>query len=330
MTVSTATRTAGPYSGDGSTVAFSFVFKVFAATDLLVKTTTGSTVTGLTIGSDYSVSLNTDQDSNPGGTITLTTPLATDSTLMITSAVPATQGVSILNLGGFYPKIIEAAFDKLTILYQQLTAGIGTISDLIIETLSIGTILPVSGSLTVAGTVFNTIQLTETNMNSITAPGSYMLPSSGVTNGPWIGSNSFQLQVFRGGFSSTITQYLHGYGSSSDIFCHRGGQLVSGSWVWQPWQVQAGGRGVLVWSGNSTSVAMSSLTCGDIDGRYVIITATGFYGLPIDVISNLSVSMFGAVVGSVGYYATCNGAHVFNAFTSTGASAYIVAIYRTC
>lgn len=120
MTIATSARTAGPYIGAGVIGVFPFSFKVFQASDVLVtsKSTAGVTTT-LVLSSDYSVSLNSDQENSPGGTVTTTAALAVGYTLIITSNVPATQSVALTNGGGFFPKVIEGALDRLTILLQQ-------------------------------------------------------------------------------------------------------------------------------------------------------------------------------------------------------------------
>jgi hypothetical protein len=121
MTINSTVRTAGPFQGDGSTVSYQFGFKVFQDSDLLVTRvdeTTNAPVE-LALSVDYTVTLNANQDTAPGGTVTLTTPLAATQSLSMTSDVVPTQGASIPNMGGFYPKVIEAALDRLTILAQQ-------------------------------------------------------------------------------------------------------------------------------------------------------------------------------------------------------------------
>jgi len=123
MTISSATRKAGPYSGNASTTAFPFSFKVFAAADVLVIKNDGTIETTLVLTTDYTVALNADQNANPGGTVTYPasgSPLPVGQTITVSSSIPETQGTSITNQGGFYPKIIEDALDRLTILVQQL------------------------------------------------------------------------------------------------------------------------------------------------------------------------------------------------------------------
>jgi hypothetical protein len=123
MTISSTTRVAGPFIGSGSTATFPFSFKVFDQTDLQVvqlTTATGALAT-LTLTADYTASLNADQDANPGGSITLTAGnLAAGFSLAITTDIDALQGLALLNGGGFYPDVVNAALDRLTILVQQL------------------------------------------------------------------------------------------------------------------------------------------------------------------------------------------------------------------
>ena len=126
MTVSSQTRKAGPYSGTGSTGPFTFSFKVFEASDLLVVKVNNSTnvETTLTLTTDYTVSLNADQNANPGGTITLVAALAVGYNMVISSQVPYLQETDLTNQGGFYPEVITDALDKLTIEVQQLKIGV--------------------------------------------------------------------------------------------------------------------------------------------------------------------------------------------------------------
>jgi len=103
-------------------VAFAFAFKVFSDADVIV--TEAIIATGVetvkTLTADYTVSLNVDQDANPGGTVNyLIAPTATRK-LIITSGVAATQLVEITNSGGFFPAVLNDEFDKLTILAQQI------------------------------------------------------------------------------------------------------------------------------------------------------------------------------------------------------------------
>jgi hypothetical protein len=123
MTINSTIRKAGPFIGNGGTTVFSFAFKVFTASDLLVVRLNVSTSieTTLVLNSDYTVTLNLDQDSNPGGSITLLAgALATGYNMIITSDIADLQQTDLTNQGGFYPDVINDALDRATIQIQQL------------------------------------------------------------------------------------------------------------------------------------------------------------------------------------------------------------------
>lgn len=124
MTVSFNTNKAGPYVGNDSTTSFSFTgIKVFDKDDIVVvKTTDAGVESTLTRGSDYTVTLNADQDASPGGSITYPLsgdPLSTDEYLTIFRVIAERQEDDITNLGGFYPEIIENMADRSTMMAQQ-------------------------------------------------------------------------------------------------------------------------------------------------------------------------------------------------------------------
>jgi hypothetical protein len=123
LPVSSTTRSAGPYTGTGTTPTYSFNFKVFASSDVLVQTTLISTgaLSTLVLGTDYSVALNGDQNNAPGGSVTLLAGnLASTTQLNILSNLPYTQLADLQNQGGYLPSVIVDALDRLTILVQQL------------------------------------------------------------------------------------------------------------------------------------------------------------------------------------------------------------------
>jgi hypothetical protein len=129
MTISSTVRIAGPFIGNGTASFFGFAFKVFNASDLQVirvDTTTGIETT-LGLNTDYAVGLNADQDSNPGGSIVLTSGslvLAVGFNLIITSDMANLQPTDLTNQGGFYPEVITDALDRATIQIQQLDEGL--------------------------------------------------------------------------------------------------------------------------------------------------------------------------------------------------------------
>ena len=121
MTINSDTRKAGPYLGDGTTVTLPFGFKMFQASDLrVVRTSSAGVETDLVLGSDYTATLNANQDTTPGGSITLATPAATGTRTTIGSAIAPLQKIQLANNGGFYAETLNGGLDRLTILLQQV------------------------------------------------------------------------------------------------------------------------------------------------------------------------------------------------------------------
>jgi hypothetical protein len=136
MSVTNTPRKAGPYTGNDTDVEFTFNFKVFAASDLVVTSAvvaTGAEST-LVLTTDYAATLNADQDNDPGGYITLVSALASTRTLTLTSAVPDTQPAVFTNLGGFFPAVLNNALDRLTILVQQISEKVNRSLKLAVST----------------------------------------------------------------------------------------------------------------------------------------------------------------------------------------------------
>lgn len=124
MTVPSTARRAGPFLGNGVTTSFPFTFKTFAAADLrVIKTSTIGVESVLVLASDYTVSLNPDQDTSPGGTITYPvsgSPLATGEKLTMLSQLAYEQTTDLLGGGAFNARVIEDTFDRTVIQTQQL------------------------------------------------------------------------------------------------------------------------------------------------------------------------------------------------------------------
>lgn len=123
MTISSTNRKAGPFIGNGSASVFAFTFRVFSAADLdVVRLTVATGVeTLLVLNGDYTVSLNQDQNGNPGGSVTLIGgALASGHNLTINSGVENLQPTDLTNQGGFYPEVITDSLDRATIQVQQL------------------------------------------------------------------------------------------------------------------------------------------------------------------------------------------------------------------
>lgn len=69
-TISSTLRRAGPFDGNDATTELPFLFKVFAKGDVLVTLIDSAGVESVAVlDSDYAVTLNSDQDTSPGGKI---------------------------------------------------------------------------------------------------------------------------------------------------------------------------------------------------------------------------------------------------------------------
>lgn len=127
MTISSTNRKAGPFVGNGVVSLFPFSFKVFKTSDVLVTfTDTNGADRELVLDSDYSVTLNNDQDNNPGGVVTYPRAgspghvLAAPERLTVTGDLAALQPTDLPDLSPWFPHVVEDAFDRATILIQQL------------------------------------------------------------------------------------------------------------------------------------------------------------------------------------------------------------------
>lgn len=136
MTVAAVARKAGPFINDKETAVvgpFPFTFKIFALTDVEVQRSkstdlnTGSDT--LKYGEDYTVTADLDaQDTNPGGSITLTGTISTATgtllepgySLSILSNVPYSQLTKLTNYDRFMPDVLNDVHDRAVAEIQQL------------------------------------------------------------------------------------------------------------------------------------------------------------------------------------------------------------------
>lgn len=118
MTVSTSSNRAD-HTGNGSASTFSFTFRIFANTDLLVtKADADGVETVLTLTTDYTVS---GAGSYNGGSITLVAgALPSGHTLTILRELDITQETDLRNQGSFFAETHEDVFDRHTMVMQQL------------------------------------------------------------------------------------------------------------------------------------------------------------------------------------------------------------------
>jgi len=248
MTISSTNRKAGPYIGNGTTTVFPFYFKVFTAADVeVVRLTVATNVeTTLAITTDYTVTLNTDQNANPGGSITLVAgALAAGYNLVLTSAIGNLQPTDLTNQGGFYPDVINDALDRATIQIQQLQEGLdraallpitsaadsaALVADIIrladsadnldIDANNIGSINTVAGAISNVNTVatniasVNAVAGNATNINAVNANSTNInAVNANKTNIDTVAGNNTNITTVAG-ISANVTSVA---GNSSNI-----------------------------------------------------------------------------------------------------------------
>ncbi|EHK6196117.1 hypothetical protein IPA75_003580 [Escherichia coli] len=106
------------YTGNGVTTSFPYTFRIFHKSDLVVQVVDLSeNITELTLDTDYTV---TGAGGYTGGNVVLSSPLANGYQISISRELPFTQETDLRNQGKFFAEVHEDAFDKLTMLIQQV------------------------------------------------------------------------------------------------------------------------------------------------------------------------------------------------------------------
>ena len=110
--------------GDGTTDTYTYDFRVQEAAELAVYQTDVSGVQPkLQLGVDYTVQ---GAGSGNGGSVVLVAGnLTTGYTLACIREMDVKQPTNLRNLGAFSPETHETAFDRLTMLVQQLSTVVG-------------------------------------------------------------------------------------------------------------------------------------------------------------------------------------------------------------
>jgi hypothetical protein len=210
MTVSSIVRKAGPFIGNNVASVFPFSFKVFSKGDVKVLRVSPSSVsTPLVLDSDYSVQLNANQDTNPGGWVTYPlavniSPLATDYQLVILGDLSYDQETDITNSGGFYPQSIEDMVDRATIQIQQL-AEIASRALVIPEVESTSPVLPSAQSRANTVVGFDAVG----NMLPIPLPAS--VGAGDLKNESWTAGTDFVIDT------STSVPLSRAYGTKANL-----------------------------------------------------------------------------------------------------------------
>ena len=120
MTIPATPRRSPVYVGNGVATSYAFGFKVTDPATLVVTIADADDLNAqeLEYVTDYTVTLNVDQNADPGGEVSYA-GLPVGHRLVITSATDSSQPVAITNLGKFHANVLEDALDRLAILHQQ-------------------------------------------------------------------------------------------------------------------------------------------------------------------------------------------------------------------
>ena len=117
MTVSTEVDH-NEYTGNGVTTTFPYTFRIFQKSDLVVQVVDlDENLTVLALDTDYTV---TGAGGYTGGNVILSTALTNGYQISISRELPVTQETDLRNQGKFFAEVHEDAFDKLTMLIQQV------------------------------------------------------------------------------------------------------------------------------------------------------------------------------------------------------------------
>jgi hypothetical protein len=104
------------YSGNGATTDFSVPFPFLANAHIVVTRTLAAIETELTEGVDYTLT----GAGSPSGTVSMLVAPALGTGLVVQRVVPFTQETVFTSQGTFSATLHERAFDKVTMLAQQL------------------------------------------------------------------------------------------------------------------------------------------------------------------------------------------------------------------
>lgn len=117
MTVSTEVDH-NEYTGNGVTTSFPYTFRIFNKSDLVVQVVDlDENIAVLALDTDYTV---TGAGGYNGGNVILSKALANGYQISISRELPVTQETDLRNQGKFFAEVHEDAFDKLTMLIQQV------------------------------------------------------------------------------------------------------------------------------------------------------------------------------------------------------------------
>ena len=117
----TSTTTYNSFAGNGSTTIFSYTFRCYDESELVVKERVDATgvVTTKTLTTDYTVTEASDFD---GGTVTMGTAPASGVTLYIISNADNTQETDLVASGAIAAETLETRLDRMQVQINEILA----------------------------------------------------------------------------------------------------------------------------------------------------------------------------------------------------------------
>lgn len=267
MTIST-TESKVVYVGNGTTGPFSFSFKIFDSTDLIVKkyTIADGTTTTMVVTTDYTIS-----GTFPGtGSITLTSSLSSSYKLILQRAVPYTQTTDLQENDDLPADTIETMNDRNVAQVQQVK-----------EIADRALVLDTSNTSGITLSTFVGQALKYLRINSGETGIEYGNPSSTSTDYP--GTISYGADASKSASPSTGDVYF-ATNTSKIYVC-----WSAGSWTYYAPIVDAS----VTTSKLDSSVASGLTTVTGVSGDYAVISDTSDSGnvkkaLMSDFVSGLS------------------------------------------
>lgn len=119
MTVST-TATSVTVAGNGATTTFAYNFPIPDATTAFLQLSVAGVVTATYNSTQFGIT----GIGTPGGTFTFPlsgSPVLAGTSITLLRQTPILQSTVLATQGGFYPAVIEASLDKLTLIAQEIT-----------------------------------------------------------------------------------------------------------------------------------------------------------------------------------------------------------------
>lgn len=176
MTLSATSRKVGPFTGTGALLVCPFAFKAFAASEVTVVGYINGAEWNPVYNSDYTVALNSNQETSPGGKVSITAPYG--AKLYVLGNTALTQDCDIPGGGNFNPTALEQQLDRIVMQLQEMSEVL---------------------SRTVQGPIASTV----TTITDL-APQSATYTGDGTTLTYAVGANAIGIQVYIDGLHQTL------------------------------------------------------------------------------------------------------------------------------